>query len=93
VSNIIALQEVMIVRSKLRRLRKEKGWTTQKAADKCGISRRMYVYIEQGVRFPNPIVLNKMEDLFEMPQRELLVLDSTTGTKETKEKILENSSV
>lgn len=82
----------MVVRSKLRRLRKEKGWTTQKAADTFGICRRMYVYIEQGTRFPNPTVLNLMEDEFGMPQRELLVLDSTPDTTESKQEVSEQDS-
>lgn len=72
------------MRSRLRALRKEKKWTTQFVADRIGVSRRMYVFIEQGVRFPNPVVLNRMEDLFEMPQRELLVLDSSTLAIETE---------
>jgi DNA-binding XRE family transcriptional regulator len=37
----------------------------------------MYVYIEQGDRNPSLDVANRLEDLFKVPQRELLVLDST----------------
>jgi transcriptional regulator with XRE-family HTH domain len=72
------------MRKRLRTERKTRRWTTQQVADELGISRRMYVYIEQGARFPNPEVLNKLEDLFGMPQRELLVLDSSMSAEETE---------
>ncbi len=52
------------------------GWTAEWVAKQIGISRRMYVFIEQGSRNPSLCVANKLEDLFGIPQRELLVLDS-----------------
>lgn len=71
------------MRSNLRNERKSRRWTTAWVATQIAVSRRMYVFIEQGSRNPSLDVANRLEDLFEIPQRELLVLDSNTrGGKE-----------
>lgn len=57
---------------RLRYERKARGWTAQWVADQLGISRRMLVFIEQGQRQPSKKVIDKMEDLFGMNQRDLL---------------------
>lgn len=64
------------MRRKLRTLRKARKLTIKQVADAIGVTPRMYVYIEQGKRNPSLAVANKLEDIFSIPQRELLVLDS-----------------
>lgn len=60
------------MRTRLRELKKQHGFTNPQLAEMLGISRRMYVFIEQGKRDPNPQVTNRLEDIFNLPQRELL---------------------
>lgn len=56
----------------LRHVRKQKRWTTEYTAKQLNISRRMLVAIESGERTPSIKITNKLEDLFKIPQRELL---------------------
>lgn len=74
------------MRIKLKRLRKKYGWSADLVAQKVGLKRRMYVYIESGKRNPSLTVANRLEDLFGVPQRELLVLDDNTESNSETQK-------
>lgn len=43
----------MLVREKLKKLRKERGYTQESFSDEIGISSRTYANIEQGISFPS----------------------------------------
>lgn len=56
----------------LKNIRKQRGWTQSQVASKLNISKRFYQSIEAGDRKPSYKKINKLEDLFELPQRVLL---------------------
>ena len=64
--------EVIKTRSKLIYERKKKEWTQQQLAIMLGVSKQMVSMIEKGRCSPSLKVANQLEDLFGIPQRELL---------------------
>ena len=57
-------------------LRKQKGWTQQKLAEKTGLSFNTVTKIEQGIaEFPNLKTLNKLAEVFNVS------LDALAGRK------------
>ena len=87
------LGEVITLRKNLIGARKRRELTVVEAARKVGVRKRMYYYYEDGSRDPSLSVALKLEELYKVPISELLVHDFTPDSPETKEKILENSSV
>lgn len=59
-------------REKLIYERKKRKWNQQFVADMVDVSRRAYQNYESGARDPALVTVNKLEDLFNLPQRELL---------------------
>ena len=70
------------MRKTLQSLRKQHGWTQAETAKRLGITERAYRFIEHGDRNPSFELMNRMEDLFKSPQRELLVQDNTSVKKD-----------
>lgn len=62
----------MILKTFLKKIRLQNGLKQADVAIKLGISKRQYQRIESGTSFVNQEKLNKLEDLFELPQRVLL---------------------
>lgn len=60
------------MRKRLKRERKKHGWTQLYVATSVGVTERTYQYYESGQHEPSFTIANKLEDLFEVPQRELL---------------------
>jgi putative transcriptional regulator len=58
--------------TKLKTVRLSKGLTQPEVAEVLGISLRMYQYLEASKRQPSWKLANKLEDLFQLPARELL---------------------
>ena len=56
----------------LKKIRYSKGLTQSQVAKTLGVSERFYRSIEAGDRKPSYKNLNKLEDLFKLPQRVLL---------------------
>lgn len=56
----------------LKKIRASKGLTQSYVASKIGVKLRHYQYVEAGMSFLSKDKLNKLEDLFELPQRVLL---------------------
>lgn len=65
-------ERVVKVRTTLRELRKQHGWTASHTASRVGIKIRQYRYIESGQRNPSHEVAKKLARIFNVPQRELL---------------------
>ena len=61
------------MRDRLRLERKARAWTQPYTAAQVGVTVRTYQNYESGHRTPSLEVANKLEDLFGLPQRELLV--------------------
>lgn len=59
----------------LKQLRLEKGYRQSDVAEHLDISTRHYQRIESGQSFMHQEILNKLEDLFRLPQRVLLAKD------------------
>ena len=73
-------------RPRLRAERKKNNWTQEYVAAEIGITVRAYHYYEHGGRTPSLDIANKLEDLFGIPQRELLVLvDCTLKERKTED--------
>lgn len=66
------------MRRKLQCERKKRSWTQAHVAKRIGISARAYQHYERGDRTPSLEVANKLEDLFGISQRELLVRENST---------------
>jgi DNA-binding XRE family transcriptional regulator len=62
--------------TKLKAVRLSKGLTQTAVAKALGITSRMYQYLEADERKPSWKVAAKLEDLFELPARELLSKES-----------------
>jgi len=60
------------MRKKLIYLRKSMGFKPEHIAHKLNVSNRMYYYYESGKRNPTMKKANALEDIFGIPQRELL---------------------
>ena len=73
---------VNTLRLRLRAERKLRGWTQQHVADQIHITVRAYQNYEYAERDPSLGVANKLEDLFGIPQRELLVRDDCNAESE-----------
>jgi transcriptional regulator with XRE-family HTH domain len=58
--------------TKLKAVRLSKGLTQPEVAEALGISLRMYQYLEASKRHPSWKLQDKLEDLFQLPARELL---------------------
>lgn len=59
---------------KITRLRKErinKGWTQEFVAEEIGVSKTSIHDIEKGKQLPSYKILVKLENLFDLPHREL----------------------
>lgn len=56
----------------LKKYRQDKKWTQAQVALMLGVTERFYRSIEAGDRRPSYDNLNKLEDLFGLPQRVLL---------------------
>ncbi len=68
------------MRHKLKQEREIRSWTQKYVAEKIGITVRAYQYYESGKRDPLLDTANKLEDLFGINQRELLVRNDTLTT-------------
>ena len=66
------LKGVKKMRLTLIELRKKNGLSQKNLADTIGVSRRQYCAIENASRNPSKKVIDKLEDYFNVPQRELL---------------------
>ncbi|MHB1681925.1 MAG: helix-turn-helix transcriptional regulator [Bacilli bacterium] len=73
------------MRIKLRAERKSHGWSQQYVAEQLGVTNRAYQQWEYDERTPSLDSANKMEDLFGIPQRELLVRNDTPDSDKTKD--------
>lgn len=56
----------------IKKYRKRNGWTQFQVAEMLNVTERFYRSIEAGDRRPSYENLNKLEDLFKLPQRILL---------------------
>lgn len=56
----------------LKKIRITKGLTQKEVASFIGVKTRHYQYVEAGTSFLSQEGLNKLEDLFQLPQRVLL---------------------
>lgn len=65
------------MRHRLKEERMKRSWTQRFVAEKIGITTRAYQYYERGKRDPLLDTANKLEDLFGINQRELLVRNDT----------------
>ena len=61
------------MREQLKNARKSKGLTQQGMADELGISLRMYQRLETGASLGKITHWDMLEDLFDIPQRQLRV--------------------
>ncbi|UOF90840.1 helix-turn-helix transcriptional regulator [Fodinisporobacter ferrooxydans] len=68
------------MRQKLRQARTAKGMSYRDVATIVGITERAYRYIENGERGVSLGVAYKLEDLFGIKSRELLVQDCNTDS-------------
>ena len=74
------------MRQRLRNERCIRGWTQAYVAAQLGTTVRNYQNYEYGERTPSLEVANKLEDLFGIPQRELLVrVDCNAEGQKTEE--------
>lgn len=81
------------MRERLRSERCKKNWTQAYVAAQIGITTRNYQNYEYGERTPSLEVANRLEDLFGVPQRELLVRHCTADFAQTESEVLQNISV
>lgn len=65
-----------MLRQQLRQARKARHWTQKEAAKLLGITERAYRHFEAGTRNPRYSTLVRLEQVFEMSYKELLVPDS-----------------
>lgn len=68
------------MRDRLRSERKTRKWTQPQIAEQIGVTVRTYQNYESGHRTPSLEVANKLEDLFGLPQRELLIDSGRTDS-------------
>jgi transcriptional regulator with XRE-family HTH domain len=61
------------MRSILKTTRYQKGLTQKQIANELGITTRMYRYIETGDRNGSLVLWDKLEDILDIPQRQLRV--------------------
>lgn len=64
------------MRRNLKTLRVQNGFTINEMAARIGVSARMYQFYEAGGRNPSYKVMNKLEDMFQLPHRELLKVEN-----------------
>ncbi|HLQ83128.1 MAG TPA: helix-turn-helix transcriptional regulator [Pseudogracilibacillus sp.] len=55
----------------LKKIRLSKKLTQKEVAEKIGLQIRQYQYVESGQSFLSQEKMNKLEDLFQLPQRVL----------------------
>ena len=67
---------------KVKRLRKEQGYTQEQFAEMIDISSRNVSNIEQGISFPKPETLEKFVKSFGITTDELFVVDHIKSKKE-----------
>lgn len=66
------------MRNRLISERKARKWTQRFVAEQLGITVRAYQYYERDERDPPKDTIDKLEDLFGIRQRELLVRENST---------------
>jgi len=67
-----------IFRLRLKKLRKERGWTQEKAAEICGISSKVFQFYELGVKSnPGLRTLDKIANGFGVKPYEFLKSDDS----------------
>lgn len=69
------------MRKRLKKERNNRLWTQAYTAQKLGITERAYRHFEAGTHAPSYDTLIKLETLFGMSHKELLVQDCTPTTK------------
>ena len=70
---------------RLRQLRKERGWTQEKAAENCGIGYKLYQLYELGIkRNPGLLTLEKIAAGYGLDVCELLAESSPTPNPRMK---------
>lgn len=75
-------QRTRAERPRLRAERRARVWTQQYVASEIGVTVRAYQNYEYCEKDPSLGVANKLEDLFGIPQRELLVRDDCNAESE-----------
>jgi putative transcriptional regulator len=65
-------RKAVINMTKLKQVRLSNGLTQSAVAEALGITLRMYQYLEASKRRPGWELAEKLEDLFQIPARELL---------------------
>lgn len=63
---------VMKTRTRLKIERQRRKWSQQLLAENVGVTKQMISMIERSKCDPSLELANRLEDLFEIPQRELL---------------------
>ena len=74
-----------MARENLKKARMEAGMTQKEVAEHLGITLRPYQYIESGETLGSINIWDKLEDLFDIPQRklrEVIPRDGTSGSQE-----------
>jgi transcriptional regulator with XRE-family HTH domain len=69
-------------RQRIRALRKQRGWTQEQAAERCGIGQKLFQLYELGIK-PNPGLrtLEKIAKGFNVQPHELLAPEPPRGVK------------
>ncbi|WP_447584374.1 helix-turn-helix transcriptional regulator [Streptococcus pasteurianus] len=78
------------IMNRLKELRKEKGLTQQGLADEIGITKRTYIYWEQGERQIKPDKAEKLADFFGVSIAHLLGYDDNDFEKQIRIDTLNN---
>ena len=73
------------MRENLKKARKEAGMTQKQVAEYLKVSERHYIYIESGSRLGKIETWDKLEDLFNIPQRKLRELSVHHDTLDSQE--------
>lgn len=73
---ILCITTLRVVRERvfvmvIKQMRNKKGYRQVDVADALDISVRHYQRIEAGKAFPSEMIINKLEDFFQLPQRVL----------------------
>ena len=63
----------------LKRLRREKGWSQEDLADRCGLHRTYISGVERGIRNPTVLVLEKIAKTLEVEPA--VLVEKGTGKK------------
>lgn len=76
------------MRGNLKKARQAAGMTQKQVAEYLGITLRPYQYIESGDTLGSIVIWDKLEDLFNIPQRKLREITQNLhcDTKDSQEK-------